>query len=146
MIADSIANAQKYSSLHPSFKQAFEFLSSSHQKTPSQYDLDGKRLYVIVSKQDGKLESASFLEAHRRYIDIHYCIAGAELIGWRAVATCTKVDKPYDEDRDVLTFFDQPDVWLTLESGSFAIFFPEDAHAPGVSDGPFLKAVVKVLL
>ena len=33
---------------------------------------------------------------------------------------------------------------LAVSSGAFAIFYPEDAHAPLATSGPIHKAVVKV--
>jgi beta-galactosidase beta subunit len=41
-------------------------------------------------------------------------------------------------------FYDRPTTWLTLSAGQFAVFFPEDAHAPLAGQGGVHKAVVKV--
>jgi beta-galactosidase beta subunit len=37
-------------------------------------------------------------------------------------------------------------MWFTIHSGTFAVFFPGDAHAPMVSNGMVQKVVVKVEL
>jgi len=34
--------------------------------------------------------------------------------------------------------------WCPVPAGSFAVFFPEDAHAPMVSDGEVHKVILKV--
>lgn len=41
-------------------------------------------------------------------------------------------------------FFDRPATWLAVSRGVFAVFYPEDAHAPLASLGPIHKAVVKI--
>jgi len=144
MIVDRIENAGRYAPLHPHFMQAFDFLRDAAGKEPVRYDLLGEQLYVMISQQQGKPEADAFLEAHRKYIDIHFCIHGVERIGWKHLSTCTTVDKQYDAENDFMTFADRPKDWVSLSQGMIAIFFPEDAHAPLVSDGTIHKAVVKV--
>jgi beta-galactosidase beta subunit len=41
-------------------------------------------------------------------------------------------------------FTDPPEAWLPVHNGTFAIFFPEDAHLPLISPGQIHKVVVKV--
>lgn len=43
---------------------------------------------------------------------------------------CKQPSGGYDQKTDVQFFADEPDAWLSTESGAFAIFFPEDAHMP----------------
>ena len=43
-----------------------------------------------------------------------------------------------------MLFTDQPTAWTAVGPGEFAIFFPEDAHLPLISDGELHKVVVKV--
>ena len=35
-------------------------------------------------------------------------------------------------------------MYFTLNAGQFVVFFPEDVHAPGSSDGKIKKLVIKV--
>ncbi len=84
------------------------------------------------------------LEAHRKYIDVQFLVAGSEEIGWRPLGECRELTEPYDEARDVLFHGDRPLVWIELPVGKFMIFYPEDAHAPLASTGDNVKAVVKV--
>ncbi|GHT07298.1 hypothetical protein AGMMS49525_16380 [Bacteroidia bacterium] len=37
-------------------------------------------------------------------------------------------------------------IYFTLNTDEFCIFFPEDAHAPGVGNGNLKKWIVKVIL
>jgi YhcH/YjgK/YiaL family protein len=146
MILDKLEHADRYTVLHPLFAEAFEALRNTPllQMSPGKIELRGTDLSVAVSRDHGKRKVDAFLEAHRTYIDIHYCLGGEEHIGWRGISTCTQPDSPYDPPRDFMTFTDPAETWIVLVPGSFAIFFPDDAHAPMVSNGLVHKAVMKV--
>ena len=148
MILDRLEYSHRYHSLHPMFRQAFDFLKDralAGMKT-ERHDLAGPGLYAIITKDPGKTADAARLEAHRKYIDIHYTIGGVEKIGWRSLDSCAMVDSPYNDEKDVQTFRDDSETWSVLSPGTFAIFFSEDAHAPMVAEGVVHKAVIKVAL
>jgi YhcH/YjgK/YiaL family protein len=146
MILDTLLNAEKYLSLHPSFTGAFRFLAGRDLMTlaPGRIDIDGTGLYAMVSAQQGKWPSEARLEAHRKYIDIHYLLSGKETMGWRATSDCREPEQLYDREKDFAQFSDEPSLWLTMHPGTWAIFFPWDAHAPLVSNGDIHKVVIKV--
>lgn len=144
MISDSLQNASRLARHHPGFDKAFAYLAVCPRPLTGRVELDGEKLFVVFSEHRGKSRADALLEAHRNYIDIHYCFEGRETIGWRAVRDCTSVRMPYDEATDLITFNDLPAFWSELTPGMFAIYFPEDAHAPMISDGVVMKAVVKV--
>ncbi len=148
MILDSLAQANRYLDLHPRFRQAFEFLQSRKvgELTPGNHDLDGKKLYVAISNGMMRGREQSPLESHQKYIDIQYVLEGTDEIGWRPRGACQVVKTPYSAEKEVGFFSDAPWCWLTVPPGHFAIFFPEDAHAPLAGTGPLVKAVVKVLI
>ena len=54
----------------------------------------------------------------------------------------------YVEKQECELFEKEPDVWFSLFPGNFAVFYPEDVHAPLAADeGEKLhKIVVKVKL
>jgi YhcH/YjgK/YiaL family protein len=56
------------------------------------------------------------------------------------------IAEPYDPQKDIAFFADRPDTWIHVPAGRFAIFFPEDAHAPLGGLGLLKKAVVKIAL
>ena len=97
-----------------------------------------------MSRDQGRGREKSLLEAHRRYIDIQFVISGEDCIGWLPISDCERVSSPYDANRDLEFFFDQPATWLAVSPGNFAAFYPEDAHAPLAAQGPIHKVVVKV--
>lgn len=138
----------RYVSLHPRFAAAFAFLAKmdlASAPIESQV-IDGKNIYANFSLDKGKMKNDARLEAHKKYIDIQYLIEGTEDIGWKELDHCMEVQNPYKEEKDIMYYADAAETWLRLLPGQFAIFFPEDAHAPMVSDGVVRKVVVKVLL
>jgi len=148
MILDRLAAADRYAALHPAFKAAFEFLRrpGAAALPPGRIELDGPRLYVAIDHKDGRGREGARLEAHRKYIDIQFTVAGDEVIGWRPAADCTRRAVPYDPEKDIEFFADAPETWLAVPPGTFAIFFPEDGHAPLAGSGPVRKLIVKVAL
>ena len=116
MILDSMKNAKQYVALHPRFAEVFAFLSSPSAQAfkEGRTELDGKELYVIASNGSGKTTTDARLETHHRYIDIHYLIAGRESMGWKSADRCEDVEQPYDPERDIMFFSDDPAVWLTI--------------------------------
>ena len=148
MILDRLSHAERYHPLHPLFARAFHFLRTVPLTDLSAGDhtIEGESLYVSIARREGAPPAEAVLEAHRKYVDIHYVIAGIDTIGWKPVLECSSVRKPYEEKDDVELFDDPPASWASVEPGAFAIFFPGEAHAPMISSGFLHKAVVKVKL
>ena len=146
MIVDALDSADRYRGVHPGFGRAFDVLRSTDLGAlpPGRHDIDGDRLYLSIDHVEGRGHDGARLEAHRRYIDIQLVVAGVEEIGWRPLDACRRPDGPFDAGRDIAFFDDRPDVWLTLGTGRFAVFFPADAHAPLAGRGPVRKAILKV--
>lgn len=149
MILDQLANAAQYRALHPRFGQAFDYLATAPLRDlPSgKQTIQGDELFALVNDYSTQpLEKCRF-EAHQRYIDIQLMVRGIERIGVANLAEMTD-DESYVADRDVAFYHGQGDL-ITLSEGVFAIFFPHDAHQPGISVTEPVhcrKIVVKVLL
>jgi len=146
MILDLLENAERYWGTHPACAAAFAFLRRPDLATlpDGRIDLDGAKLYALVQRPEGRGHAAARLEAHRKYADIQYVIFGQEEYGWRARADAPEATEPYDDERDIEFFPGAPAVWLPAPPGSFAVFFPEDLHAPLAGCGPLHKVVLKV--
>jgi len=148
MVLDKIANAERYYQLHPAFKQAFEYLKTvDPEKTePGTYPIDGKRVYAVILHRKGKgIEKAPF-ETHKKYIDIQCTLTGEDLMGWKNIEDRNAEGQGYDAEKDVEKYTERPDVWIRTLPGTFAIFFPEDMHAPEGTEKEFFKVVVKVAI
>ena len=147
MIVDTIKNASKYFSAHPLFAKAFEYIS----QTDLANAIDGKSdisdgLKAIYSNAPGKTKEASLakFECHNKNIDIQLCISGIETIGWKPREKCKVTNGDYNAEKDVQFYSDSPDTFFELTDGQFAIFFPEDVHAPMIGEGAIRKLVIKV--
>jgi len=146
IIINKLQHAERYFNMHPAFEKAFAFLRQDGlaELPADRYEIDGDRLFCMISKGPGRSRAEAKLEAHRKYIDIQYVIAGTDEMGWKPTADCKVIDTEYDEDKDIMFFKDQPDSWTPVPAGSFVIFFPQDAHAPLVSSGEIHKVVLKI--
>ncbi len=146
MIIDTLTNADKYVELHQHFAKAFEFIRSVDLETiePGKYPIDGSDIHASVSLKDGLTAEKAKFEAHRNYIDIQVCPTGSEQIGWKPLEKCNSPKEEYNAEKDVTFYNDKPDTYFTLNAGQFAIFYPEDVHAPMIGEGPIKKLVVKV--
>lgn len=149
MIVDTLTNASKYTGIHPLFAKAFEYISNTdiaHIEI-GKYDIaDG--LKAIFSDKPGMstAESIAKFECHDKNIDIQFCIHGKETIGWKPRQSCTTPKGEYNPEKDVSFFNDVPDMYFGLTNGQFAIFFPEDVHAPMIAadEHSIRKLVIKV--
>ena len=148
MILDKIDNAERYYPLHPGFKQAFEYVKTvdSENVEPGTYYIDGKRLYAIILHRKGKGIEKARLEKHTEYIDIQCTISGEDLIGWQNIEDCKTEGQGYNKEKDVEFFSLKPEVWIKTPPGTFAIFFPEDVHAPEGTEKEFFKVVIKIAI
>jgi biofilm protein TabA len=146
MIIDRLESAEQYFDMHPVFKKAFAFLrQESLSDLPlGRHEIDGDRLFCLISKAPGKKREEARLEAHRKYIDLQYVISGVDEMGWKPLSACKIHDLGYDADKDIEFFKDKPQAWIKISAGSFALFFPEDAHAPLIGEGIIHKAVLKI--
>lgn len=148
MILDSLDKFELYLKINTHFKKAFKYLK--------EIQLDnfefGKKIieqdyvFAINNEYDTKNKEGSYLEGHKKYIDIQYMVEGEELIGYSSLAD-QKVQTEYKRDTDLIFFSDPSETFIKLKKGMFAIFYPEDLHMPGImTDKPqtIKKVVIKV--
>ena len=147
MIVDSLHNAAQYSSLHPLFEKAFQYLKNNDLNTLE----DGtiaihNGLKLIVSTKSGKTveESLAKFECHNQNIDIQFCVSGNETIAWKPREKCTEPKGEYNPEKDVLFYNDTPDMLFQLTNNQFVIFYPNDVHAPMIGNEIIKKLVFKV--
>jgi YhcH/YjgK/YiaL family protein len=149
VIHDRLENAPLYRILHPRLALAFDFLCTARlAELPSgKQTVDGENVFALVNDYSTQPLDQCRFEAHRRYTDIQYMVSGIERIGVTNVAA-VRVTEPHVVERDIAFFAGQGDL-LTLSEGTFALFFPHDAHQPGIAVGSpqrVRKIVMKVAL
>lgn len=168
MIVDDVQRLGRYAGLLPGLAQAAAWLDGRDlgalvAEGDNTVPLVGERLLAMPQTQPLKPRGEARWEAHRRYADVQVCVGvspsggggggeaegGAEGFGWCPLRGGLPVAEPHDGARDV-TFYAEPApgsaVWFDLHPGQFALFLPEDVHAPclGAAGGRVQKVVLKV--
>lgn len=148
MIVDSLDSIEQYYALSPRIRQAVEWLAAHNVHTLSvgRHDIDGDNLFVNVQDVELKPRYDAALEVHNRYIDIQLIYGAKEEYGWAERESCSRAVAEFDEVKDVQFYSDQPQIFYTLNEGQFAIFFPQDAHAPMLGVGKGRKLIFKLLI
>jgi YhcH/YjgK/YiaL family protein len=151
MILDRLENADLYRGLGPGIAAALDYLrATDFSRVPlGRQELDGARLFAIVQRYRTKPLNEAGWEAHRRYLDVQYVVEGDERMGYAPLQAGLAVKQAYDPEKDI-AFFETWGDLFEVPAGRFAIFAPQDVHAPGLVPGPealpteVLKVVVKV--
>ena len=102
-----------------------------------------KDLFVNIQVAKGKTKEEAKLETHRRMIDIQIPLSGEETFGYTPL--CDLPELEYNEEKDIIKYDGPADTYVTCKPGEMAIFFPQDGHAPCISNEPSIrKAIFKV--
>lgn len=146
MIIDKIENIEKYASINPLFPKAIEYLKTVDINSieVSKTTIVEGELMMNVALVKPKTKETARLETHCKFIDIQIPITGEEIMGYTPTADCQPKDAAYDNAKDI-TFYEGPaESYITVKPGMFAIFFPEDGHAPGITPVELKKIIFKV--
>ncbi|MBN2842800.1 MAG: YhcH/YjgK/YiaL family protein [Sedimentisphaerales bacterium] len=149
MIYDKLDNIGLYFDAESDFVKAVEFARSFTGEN-GRYELDGDRLFAMVSEYKTGPESERLFEAHRKYADVQILLSGREKLGVLSLDDKNvSVEEEYDEGKDIAFYSSEVDYSrVVLVPGEFVVFYPEDCHKPGCSvdlDEDVRKIVIKVL-
>ena len=145
MVIDTLDNLEHYVSLNPLFADVVAFLKANDLKTldEGKHAIKGADLFVNIQTKQGKTRDDAVLEYHRRMIDIQIPLNAAETYGYAPVATLPAAD--FNEEKDIAKLHGAPsESYVTCQPGEFAIFFPQDGHAPCIGEGDIHKAIFKI--
>lgn len=144
MIIDKLENIGMYASVNPLFAQAIEFLKSTDLNAHElgKVVLKEGELFVNFAAARPKTKDDAKIETHNNFIDIQIPLTGTELMGYMPRTDLAEAE--YNVEKDVTFYPGHATDYLTVKPGMFAIFFPEDAHAPGVTEVELKKVIVKV--
>lgn len=135
--------------------KALEFLSRDDLATIEcrRHDIDGDEVFANVMEFETMPASEKPYEAHRRYADIHFVIAGEERLATSPVAELEPMGD--FNEQDDFGLYATPgkegrEAWVTLRAGDLVVTPPCDAHKPGCCGeaGPakLKKVCVKILV
>lgn len=144
---DYLEFAHQYEVNKTYWDEAFRFLKEHDLKTiaKGKYPIDGDNVFATVTEDPTKDFEKTNWESHKKYVDLQCIISGDEKMGVWPVDEAT-VTKPYDEQKDVANYTAEGKFY-TGNTGKFFIFFPKNAHRPGITPGgnqPVKKIVIKV--
>ena len=144
MIYDHLSNLTSYAPLLPALRSVADYLSTMDAEafTAGTTELDGGARCIASEFVTAAPEEFT-LECHRRFIDVHVTLVGAERIGVRALALCEAAGE-YHEDNDYQHVRGTVSL-LDMVPGTFAVFFPDDAHIPGLPLGISGEAIRKLV-
>jgi len=143
MIIDTIDNFGKYANINPLFKDVADFLANNDLNTieAGKHPIVGERLFINATTAKGRQPDEAVIETHKRMIDIQIPLSTAETYGYTPL--CDLPAGEYNEAKDITKL---PGLaaqsYVTCTPGMFAIFFPQDGHAPCISTDEEIKKVI----
>jgi len=146
MIFDTLENAWRYDGLGNNLSTALKYLQENDLSVlpVGRIEINGDDLFALVQEYASKPDEQGIWESHRNYIDIQYLVSGQERM------VCANLDTmqlgEYFPNRDFQAMTGTG-FHVNMFAGSFFIFFPEDAHMPGLHSiipGQVRKVVLKV--
>ncbi len=146
MILGDINNCNNISSLNPNISKALQWLKEHYKERFPKGVIEIEEGKIRVNCEEIAMMPQQMLEAHRRYIDIHVPQSEEETIGWAPINSLKNCITPYNEEKDIEFYGDASQCLIQVRPGQFAIFFPEDAHAPNIGIGNHRKLCVKIAI
>ena len=147
MIIDKIENLFKYIDMNPLFADVVKFLKSNDLNTleEGKHEIKGTDLFVNVQAKPGKKLQDAVLEYHKKMIDIQIPVSDSETFGYTPVDELPEVE--FDEQKDIAKLPGlEAQTYVTINPGQMAIFFPQDGHAPCISESGCLRKVILKIL
>ena len=146
MIIDTLDNLALYEAVNPLFKDVVEFIENNNLKNlePGKYPIKDKDLFVNIAVAKSKAPDEAVIETHRKMIDSQIPLDGPETYGYTPL--CDLPETEYNAEKDITKYPDiMAESFIDCQPGMFAIFFPQDGHAPCISMASEIKkAIFKV--
>ena len=146
MIIDTIDNLGKYVGLNPLFADVVEFIKHNDLNTleAGKHLIKDKDLFVNITTAKGRAKETATLETHINMIDIQIPLDGEETFGYTPLKDLP--DFEYNAEKDITKYgATMAQTYVTCKPGQMAIFFPQDGHAPCISEAAEIKkAIFKV--
>ena len=137
-------------SLPAPLRKALRYLRETDLMTLplGRHDIQGDEMFLNLMEMTTHPFAGSHPEVHKKYIDLMYWPEGGERIGVAPfLGTEAVFESRPENDIDLLEGVEN-ESFLTATAGCYGLFFPWDAHRPGLflGEGPATsrKAVVKI--
>ena len=148
MIVCMLREMSRYRGLSKNLDIAFDWLSQKSWKTlaAGKHPIQGDEVFALVQEYATKDPAVCRFETHKKYIDIQMIVEGEEIIE-AMPAEFLKSAEPYVTD---IEYYSAPAGHnahpLAMVPECCAVFFPEDAHRPGLRIGGEARQVKKIVV
>jgi len=112
------------------------------------FEIENDSFFGIGLEYDTKLSNECVWEAHRKYLDVHYVLAGSEIVEVGHIDNA-EVKGGYNEEHDYQFFETKQSVRIILNPGDLLLLTPEDVHKTSISlvgEDSIKKIVYKIKL
>lgn len=150
MIFSKLNGTDTFAAYPKAIRKALEYLRDTDMMSVplGRHDLDGDLMFVNVMDMTTHPFDGSYPEVHKKYIDLMYWPEGGEKIGVAPYLGTEPIHEAHPENDISLLEAVENESILTAPAGFFGLFFPWDAHRPGLflEDRPATsrKCVVKI--
>lgn len=149
MIAGNIHHLHSW--LPQELRDAIEHVKAHVTDTTplGKHDIDGNRLFYLISEDTTEPLAARRAEYHARYLDIQIILKGQEGMTF-STQPAGQPDTDWLADKDI-AFLPEgvQEKTMILSEGDFVVFYPGEVHKPLCAVGTpakVRKAVVKLLV
>ncbi|MCH5312644.1 MAG: YhcH/YjgK/YiaL family protein [Prevotella sp.] len=143
MVVDTLNNLKNYVDTCPLFKEVVAFLAENDLNTlpEGKTMIQGKDLFVNIQNAKGKTAEEAVMETHNVMIDIQIPLDGEETYGYTPLCKLPEVE--YNAEKDITKYPGvKAESYVTCTPGMFAIFYPQDGHAPCISKAETIKKAI----
>lgn len=144
MIFDSITNFKIYIKAHQQFKTVLDFLQNNDIAVLSEGRHEvSNGIFAISNIYKTINEADTFIECHRKYIDIQIMVKGSEKMGICNRDLC--IQREYNDAEDYQKLEGDLD-FITVREGFFTVFYPHDGHMPQIMCNGNPEEVRKIVI
>lgn len=142
MIIDTLENFHHYVGVNPLFSEVLDFIKSHDLKTMPTgiVKIKDDDLFANFCDAKGKKAGEAKVETHDQMIDIQIPLGCSETMGY--IPRQKLPDNEYNSTKDITFYDENPEKLIKIEDGEFAVFFPQDGHAPFISESDIIHKVI----
>lgn len=150
MIYDRLSQLDRYRgfSRHVDRGIAFLQMADLSEFPLGRVDIDGDFVFGNrFSYMTAPLSGHGGFEAHKRYLDLHVVLSGAEAMALSPIERLEETETL--EQEDSVLYRGSPDCILPIRQGMFVLIFPGEGHMPRLAAGAperVEKLVLKIAL
>lgn len=149
MITGNVHHLELVPYLPAKLREAIEYVKQNiTMDTPlGKHDIDGNRVFVLISNDSTELLEKRRAEYHANYLDIQIVLTGVEGMTFSNLPA-GKPDTDWLADKDIAFLpAGEQEKQFVMQEGDFVVFFPGEVHKPLCAVGEpahVRKAVVKI--